>query len=54
MQGTLSLDVDKWGVCNLNSTQVIAAHVRRNVSVTPKKRGVRNEFPEGLEVEVIT
>lgn len=54
IQGTLSLDVDEWGVCNLNSTQVIAAHVRSNVSVTPKKRGGRHDFPEGLEEEVIT
>ncbi|WPQ62037.1 hypothetical protein SIO70_27120 [Chitinophaga sancti] len=54
IQGTLSLDVDEWGVCKLNSTQVIAAHVRCSVSVAPKKRGGRHDFPEGLEEEVIT
>jgi len=54
IQGTLSLEVDEWGVCQLNSRQMIAAHVRSSVSVTPKKSGGRHDFPEGLEEEVIT
>jgi hypothetical protein len=54
VQGTLSLDVDEWGGCQLNSRKIIAAHIRSNVTVMPKKRGGRHDFPEGLEEEVIT
>ena len=53
-QGKLSLDIDEWGVCHLNSRKIIASHVRTSVSITPKKRGGRHDLPVGLEEEITT
>ena len=52
IQGKLSLDVDDWGVCHINSRKLVAAHIRTSIIIAPKKRGGRHDLPEGLEEEI--
>ena len=54
VQGTLGFEVDQYGVCNISSRKIIAAHVRSTVIITPKTRGGRHDLPKGLEEEIIT
>ncbi|OMP76095.1 MULTISPECIES: hypothetical protein [unclassified Chitinophaga] len=54
VQGTLILDADEYGVCQISSRKVIAEHIRNTVVISPKTRGGRNDLPKGLEEEIIT
>jgi transposase len=54
VQGTLILDADEYGVCQISSRKVIAEHIRNTVVISPKTRGGRNDLPKGLEEEIVT
>jgi len=48
----LAMEVDAWGVCNINDRRKVPEHLRIIKSSTPKKAGGRNDFPPGLEEEI--
>ena len=54
VQGKLGLEIDEYGICQISSRKVIAAHVRSTVTITPKTRGGRHDLPKGLEEEITT
>lgn len=51
-QLSLAMDVDSWGVCKINNCRKIKEHLRVVKTIEPKKRGGRQDFPEGLEEEI--
>ncbi len=51
-QLSLTMEVDSWGVCQINNRRRIPAHMRVTKSTTPQKPGGRHPFPEGLEEEI--
>jgi transposase len=51
-QLSLTMEVDSWGICQINNRRRIPEHMRVTKSTTPKKPGGRHPFPEGLEEEI--
>jgi transposase len=51
-QLVLAMEVDSWGVCDINDRRKVPEHLRIIKSTTPKKAGGRHDFPEGLEEEI--
>jgi transposase len=51
-QLSLAMDVDSWGVCKISIRRKIQEHLRIVKTIEPKKRGGRNDFPEGLEEKI--
>jgi transposase len=52
-QLSLELAVDAYGICRITDRRLVAEHIRINKETTPKKRGGRHAFPEGLEEEIV-
>lgn len=51
-QLSLDMEVDSWGVCQVTDRRRVLAHLRVLKTTTPKKRGGRHDFPEGLQEEI--
>lgn len=51
-QLSLQMEVDTWGVCQVTDRRRVLAHLRTLKTTTPKKRGGRHDFPEGLQEEI--
>ena len=52
-QLVLNMEVDSWGVCQIKDRRNVPQHLRVIKSVTPKKPGGRDDFPDGLPEEII-
>jgi len=53
VQLSLELMIDAYGMCRMNNRKHIPGYLRISKNITPKKRGGRHDFPEGLEEEII-
>jgi transposase len=51
-QLSLTMEVDSWGVCQINNRRRIPEHMRVTKTTTRQKPGGRHALPEGLEEEV--
>ncbi|HUP14079.1 MAG TPA: transposase, partial [Niastella sp.] len=51
-QLSLAMEVDSWGICKINNCRKIKEHLRVVKTIEPKKRGGRQDFPEGLEEDI--
>jgi hypothetical protein len=48
----LMMEVDVWGICQINTRRRVPEHMRVVKTITGKKAGGRQALPEGLEEEI--
>jgi hypothetical protein len=52
-QLVLDMEVDTWGVCQVSDRRRVPEHLRVIKSIVPAKRGGRQDFPTGLEEQIV-